>query len=100
MARDLGITDQQREQLRTKVDEIERETRKKEADLRRQAREQVIGLLTAEQQAKLKDLIGEPFTFEMQAPPQRPGQPGGPGQPPGGPGGPNRGDTGRPQRPN
>jgi hypothetical protein len=63
----------------------------------------VIGLLTADQQKKLKDLTGEPFTFEMQGPPQWPGQPGGPGQPPGGrggPGGPNRGDTGRPQRPN
>ena len=96
MARDLGITDQQREQLRTKVEEIERETRKKEADLRRQAREQVIGLLTADQQKKLKDLTGEPFTFEMQGPPQRPDQPGGPGQP----GGPNRGDSLRPQRPN
>ena len=100
VARDLGVTDEQREQLRTKVEEIEREARKQEAEIRRQAREKVIRLLTPDQQKKLKDLIGEPFTFEMQPPPRRPGQPGGPGQPPGGPGGPNREDTRRPQRPN
>ena len=103
VARDLGVTDQQREQLRTKVEEIEQETRKQEAELRRQVREKVIQLLTPEQQKKLKEMIGEPFTFEMQGPPQRPGQPGGFGQPqggPGGPGGPDRGDSRRPQRPN
>ena len=100
VARDLGITDEQREQLRAKVDEIERETRKKEAELRRQAREQVISLLSTQQQEKLKSMTGKTFTFEMQMP-QRFGPPGGPSGPgaPGGPGGPNRSDDGRPQRP-
>lgn len=103
VARDLGVTGQQRDELRPKVEEIEQETRKQEAELRRKSREKVIQLLTPDQQKKLKDMIGEPFTFEMQGPPQRPGQPGGFGQPPGGqggPGGPNRGDSRRPQRPN
>ena len=101
-ARDVGVTDQQREELRSKVDAIEEERRKQESELRRKAREKVMQLLTPDQQKKLKDMIGEPFTFEMQGPPQRPGQPGGFGQPPGGPGGfggPNRGDTRRPRRP-
>jgi Spy/CpxP family protein refolding chaperone len=103
VARDLGVTDQQREELRTKIEEIDRETRKQEAELRRQAREKVIKLLTPDQQTKLKDMTGEWFTFEMQGPPQRFGQPGGFGPPqggPGGPGGPSRGDDRRPQRPN
>lgn len=103
VARDLGVTDQQREELRTKVEEIQRETRKQEAELRRQEREKVIRLLSPNQQKKLKDMVGEWFTFEMQGPPQRFGQPGGFGPPQGGPGGqggPNRGDSRRPQRPN
>jgi Spy/CpxP family protein refolding chaperone len=99
----VGVTDQQREELRSKVDAIEEERRKQESELRRKAREKVIQLLSPEQQKKLKDMLGEPFTFEMQRPPQWQGQPGGfPQQPgaPGGFGGPNRGDSRRPQRPN
>ncbi len=95
VARELGVTDEQREQLRTKVEEIEQETRKQEAELRRQSREKVIRLLTPEQQEKLKDMTGEPFTFEMEWPPQRRGGAGVPGQPPGGPRVPNRGDSRR-----
>ena len=67
--RELGVTDQQREQLRTKVEELDRDVQRKVAEIRRQAQEQVISLMTAEQQAKLRDLIGELFEFENQPPP-------------------------------
>lgn len=76
IAKEAGVTDQQRDQLRSKVEEIERELRKKEAELRRQARDQVISLLPADQQQKIQEQLGEPFTFEVQMPPQF-GPPGG-----------------------
>lgn len=77
VARDLGITDQQREDLQKKIEAIEQETRKKEAEIRRQAREQAISLLTPEQQKKYREMVGAPFEFQFQMPSFQPlGQPG------------------------
>ena len=69
----LGVTEQQRAQLQPKVDEVERESRKKTAEIRRQAQDQVISLLTPEQQAKFRELVGEPFEFQIESP--APGRP-------------------------
>ncbi|MFV1964358.1 MAG: hypothetical protein ACC628_02960 [Pirellulaceae bacterium] len=79
----LGITEQQRDQLREKAQSIEQDLRKEIAKLRRQAQDDLITLLTPEQQAKYRELIGAPFEFP---PPRRPeGPPGGREGRPGGP---------------
>ena len=72
LAKDLGITDAQKEQLRTKQEEIEASLNEKIAKLRTEAREELFSVLTTAQQDKLKGMIGKPFTFT-----------GGPGGPPG-----------------
>ncbi len=92
VAAKLGITEEQGESLRTKARELEREMRKKlVADLVKE--------LTPDQQAKYKELVGEPFEFpEMGFGANRPGMMMGPGgMPPGGmmPG-PGAGPAGRP----
>lgn len=69
---DLGITNEQREELREKVMTLDRELRKQEATLRRKALDDVIALLTPEQREKFRSLVGEPFTLEMPDPPKRP----------------------------
>lgn len=75
---DLGITDEQREELREKMMVLEREFRKQEAALRRKAIDDAIALLTPEQREKFRSLVGEPFTPEMPEPPKRPVGPGRP----------------------
>lgn len=82
VAQKLGVTEQQRGQLQAKVEEVERETRKKIAEVRREAQQKVVALLTPEQQAKFRELVGEPFEFEVEAPP--PGGRGFGGEPFGG----------------
>lgn len=62
----LGITEQQREQLRTKSEELDRDIRRKVAEMRRQAQDELLSLLTPEQQAKVREMLGEPFEFADQ----------------------------------
>jgi hypothetical protein len=83
LLRDLRVTDAQREELRKRAEEIERQTQQKIAEIRRQATEDVVKALTAEQQTKFRELVGETFEFqnEVFAPGPPPGQ-GGPPQPP------------------
>ncbi|MHB0959815.1 MAG: hypothetical protein ACYC0X_30185 [Pirellulaceae bacterium] len=77
----LGISEEQREKLRTKARELEQQLRKKLVD-------DLLKELTPEQQAKYKELVGEPFEFqqdERMGPGGRgPGAPGGRGGNPGG----------------
>jgi hypothetical protein len=61
VADELDISDQQIDQLREKA-------RKLEAEMRKKMMQQLIDELSADQQAKLKELIGEPFAFEPQSP--------------------------------
>jgi Spy/CpxP family protein refolding chaperone len=84
VAQELGITDDQREQLRPQVEGIERETQRKIAEIRRQAQQQVISLLSPDQQAKFRDLVGDPFEFANEPPPPQ-GPPPGSGPGPRGP---------------
>jgi Spy/CpxP family protein refolding chaperone len=63
---ELGITDEQREKLRTKSEELDREIRRKVSEMRRQAQDELLSLLTPEQQAKVRDMLGEPFEFADQ----------------------------------
>lgn len=81
LAEELGVSDAQREELREKSRSVQEELREKIAELQKNAEEQLMGVLTTDQQEQLKKKMGEPF--EMEAP--APGR-GGFGAGPGGPG--------------
>lgn len=92
-AEELGLTAEQKEKLQKKADELDEQLRKKTAELRKQNQEELVRLLTPQQQAKWKDLVGDPFEFQRTE--FRPGGPGAGFR--GGPGGPNQpGGFGRP----
>jgi Spy/CpxP family protein refolding chaperone len=87
VAEQLNITPEQRDKLREKARELEQELRKKLlADLLKE--------LTPEQQAKYKELVGEPFEFQQDERFGRGGFGGPGGGGPGGPGGPGGGGPG------
>jgi len=60
VAKELGITDEQREKLQKAAEEAQEELRKKTEELQEQAKQKVLSVLTPAQQDKLKQLIGEP----------------------------------------
>ena len=76
IAKDLGITDVQKEALKKASEDASAEMQEKITKLRDEARQKILNVLTSEQQAKLKKLTGESITF---APPQFGGGRGGPG---------------------
>lgn len=78
VAKDLGITEAQKEALKKASEEATAEMTEKMTKLRDEARQKILSVLTADQQAKIKKLTGEPITF---APVQfgGPGGRGGPG---------------------
>ena len=87
IAEELGLTDAQKTKIQAKADQLEAELRQKLAQLRAQAQEELLKELTPQQQAKFKDMVGDPFEFQTQQPPQfGRGGPGAPGANPGQPG--------------
>jgi hypothetical protein len=96
-AEELGLSPEQKEKLQKRAAELEEQLRQKTAELRKQNQDELLRLLTPQQRAKWKDLVGDPFEFQRLEPP-RPGGPGGGrgGSQGGGPGG---GSGGGPQRP-
>jgi Spy/CpxP family protein refolding chaperone len=60
----LGVTDQQREALEKKSQEVEAELRQKTEQLRKEAQDKLFSVLNAEQRKKLEELVGEPFEFQ------------------------------------
>ncbi len=72
VADELGITEQQREQLREKAQKLQ-------AELQKKLQAELVKELTPAQQTKLKELMGKPFTFEQTPPPQFGGRGGRPG---------------------
>ncbi len=58
---DLGITDEQKEKLRTKAQELAKELQEKIEALRAETREELLQELTAEQREKLQKLMGVKF---------------------------------------
>ena len=60
IAKELGITDEQLETLQSVAREAEEDLRRKTEELREEAKQKVLGVLTADQKAKLERLIGEP----------------------------------------
>jgi Spy/CpxP family protein refolding chaperone len=81
LAEQLGITDEQKEKLRAKQEEVQASIREKFEKIRQEAQNELFSVLTPEQQAKLKAMIGNPITF---SPPQFGFGGGGPGGPGGG----------------
>ena len=70
VVQDLGLTDDQKEKLRAKSEQLEEQLRKKLAELRTQAQNELLQLLTPAQQAKWKEMVGEPFEFQREEPPR------------------------------
>lgn len=64
MAEQLGITAEQGEKIRVKSEELEQEIRRKIAEIRKQAQEELLQLLTPKQREKWKDMVGDPFEFQ------------------------------------
>ncbi|PQO42493.1 hypothetical protein [Blastopirellula marina] len=75
IAEELGLTESQIEELRAKAEKQQEELRAKMAQLRQEADNELIKMLTPEQQATWKKMVGEPFEMEM----ERGGFPSGPG---------------------
>jgi hypothetical protein len=91
LAEDLGITQEQKDALAKKQQEVQASMQEKMAKLRQEAEDELLSVLTPTQQAKLKSMIGQPFTFSQ---PQFGGPGGGFGGGRGGRGG-NDGGRGR-----
>ena len=102
LADELGITEQQQEEMRAKAAEAQATLQAKIAELRREAREEVLSVLTSDQRARLDAMTGEAFDFPERDP-RADGRRGGrgPGGRDGGPGGRRQGrpdrDGGRPE---
>jgi len=63
---ELGLTDEQIEKLRAVQEEAQKDMQAKVAKIQEDARNKVLGVLTAEQQAKIKKLIGSKIEFSPQ----------------------------------
>jgi hypothetical protein len=85
LAEKLNITDEQKKQLQQRSDELQQEMNKEIAKLRADMQAKLLQVLTTQQQAEYKALVGESFTFEQR---QRGSDRGGAG------GGRNRGERG------
>jgi hypothetical protein len=72
LAEELGITEEQKEALAKKQEEVQASMQEKLAKIRQEAQDELLSVLTKAQQDRLKSMIGEPFTFAQ-------GGPGGPG---------------------
>ena len=95
LSKDLGITDAQKEALKKAQEEADAEMQAGITKLREAARQKVLSVLTADQQAKLKSLSGEPITFSRGGPAAG-GRGGAGGRGTGGRGAGGRGAGGRP----
>jgi|GEM_PF-6339727 len=61
LAEELGITDEQKEKLRTRAQELARELQEKIEALREETRQELLQELTADQRAKLQKMMGVKF---------------------------------------
>lgn len=71
----LGLSEAQLADMREKAEELQTEMRAKLEELRKQADDELLQMLTPEQQKKWKEMVGDPFEMEQ----QRGGFQGGPG---------------------
>lgn len=72
LAKELGITDEQREELKKKEEEVRQDMQKKTQEfykkLQDESREKIFSVLTNAQRKKLDELIGEKFEWKYQQP--------------------------------
>jgi Spy/CpxP family protein refolding chaperone len=68
LAETLDLTDAQRERLEERAAEVERELQEKIGQLRLEARNKLLDVLTAAQRAKLESLMGDDFAATDAAP--------------------------------
>ena len=70
VAQELGITDEQKAELREKEQEVQKEVREKTQEfykkLQEESREKLLSILTPAQRKKLADMIGEKFEWQSQ----------------------------------
>ncbi len=64
----LGITEEQLELLRKKHAEVQEEVRKKLEQLRKEAQDEVLSVLTETQQGKLRKMMGKDYEFKPRQP--------------------------------
>ena len=62
---ELGITDEQLEEVAQKTDEVKEKLEEKIIQLRKEAQDEILSVLTPEQQSKIKQMLGESFTFDQ-----------------------------------
>jgi Spy/CpxP family protein refolding chaperone len=75
LADTLGLSESQRDQIREKSEEVQKDLNEKINQLRVEARNQLLEVLTTEQRAKLESMMGSEFSL----PEPQFGGPGGPG---------------------
>lgn len=75
LAEELKLTDEQKQKLAAKAQEVEQKLRERLTKLRKDAEDEILSVLTVEQRATLKDLTGDPFELRFGPPGQRGGQP-------------------------
>ena len=60
----LGLTDEQIEKIKAKAEEVKADLEEKIAKAREDAQEEILSVLTPEQQAQIKEMVGDSFEFE------------------------------------
>lgn len=106
----LGLTDDQIKEIKDKAESVKVDLEKKIEALRESARDEVLSVLTSDQQSKIKEMLGDSFEFQQRGGGGRGGAggrggrggrggAGGAGGGRGGPGGGGGGGGGRPDRP-
>lgn len=60
----LGISAEQQEQIQNKAEQLKQDMEKRIAEMKQQAREELLGELTREQRAKLKEMMGNDFDLK------------------------------------
>ncbi|MEQ8785573.1 MAG: hypothetical protein RIC55_04710 [Pirellulaceae bacterium] len=64
LAEDLGITEQQREEMREAAEKAFAEMREQQQKLQAEAQEKILAVLTPAQRQKYKQMMGEPFDYQ------------------------------------
>jgi len=65
LAKQLNITDEQKEALQAKAEELQKNLNAKIEKLRSQMQDELLAELTPEQRSQFKEMMGEKFTFEQ-----------------------------------
>lgn len=61
---ELGLTDDQIEKVKAKAEEVKKKLEEQIVKARADAQDEILSVLTRDQQTKIKEMLGESFTFE------------------------------------